>query len=39
MSLAVDLPMLDIDAVLLEQALLNLLDNAEKYAFGGRIPA
>jgi two-component system sensor histidine kinase KdpD len=31
-SLATDLPMLDLDAVLFEQALFNLLDNAAKYA-------
>ena len=31
-SLAADLPMLDLDAVLFEQALFNLLDNAAKYA-------
>ena len=31
-ALAEDLPMLDLDAVLFEQALFNLLDNAAKYA-------
>jgi two-component system sensor histidine kinase KdpD len=31
-ELAADLPMLDLDAVLFEQALFNLLDNAAKYA-------
>jgi two-component system sensor histidine kinase KdpD len=30
-----DLPMLDLDAVLLEQVLINLLDNASKYAPAG----
>ncbi len=32
MDLAADLPMVEIDAVLFEQALFNLLDNAAKYA-------
>jgi two-component system sensor histidine kinase KdpD len=32
MELAADLPMLDLDAVLFEQVLFNLLDNAAKYA-------
>ncbi|MGZ5876637.1 MAG: DUF4118 domain-containing protein, partial [Bradyrhizobium sp.] len=32
LELAVDLPMLELDAVLFEQALFNLLDNAAKYA-------
>ena len=31
-DLAVDLPMLELDAVLFEQVLVNLLDNAAKYA-------
>jgi two-component system sensor histidine kinase KdpD len=31
-ELATDLPMLELDAVLFEQALVNLLDNAAKYA-------
>ena len=31
-ELAPDLPMLKLDAVLLEQVLFNLLDNAAKYA-------
>ena len=31
LELAADLPMLDLDAVLFEQALFNLLDNAGKY--------
>jgi two-component system, OmpR family, sensor histidine kinase KdpD len=31
-DLAPDLPMLELDAVLLEQVLVNLLDNAAKYA-------
>ena len=31
-ELAADLPMLDLDAVLFEQVLFNLLDNAAKYA-------
>ncbi|CAA9322556.1 MAG: Osmosensitive K+ channel histidine kinase KdpD, partial [uncultured Microvirga sp.] len=31
-SLAADLPMVDVDPVLLEQVLFNLLDNAAKYA-------
>ncbi len=34
-DLAPDLPMLDIDAVLMEQVLFNLLDNAAKYAPAG----
>jgi two-component system, OmpR family, sensor histidine kinase KdpD len=38
LDLAPDLPMLRVDALLLEQALFNLLDNAAKYAApGGRI--
>ncbi|MGZ8390683.1 MAG: DUF4118 domain-containing protein [Rhodoplanes sp.] len=36
-SLAADLPMLDIDAVLFEQALFNLLDNAAKYSPPGTL--
>lgn len=36
-SLAADLPMLDIDAVLFEQALFNLLDNAAKYSEPGTL--
>ncbi|ACK51741.1 osmosensitive K+ channel signal transduction histidine kinase [Methylocella silvestris BL2] len=36
-ALAPDLPMLDIDAVLFEQALFNLLDNAAKYAPAGSL--
>src|SRR3981081_2884375 len=32
LKLAADLPMLELDAVLFEQALFNLLDNAAKYA-------
>jgi two-component system sensor histidine kinase KdpD len=32
LDLAPDLPMLDVDAVLLEQALFNILDNAAKFA-------
>ena len=32
LELAADLPMLDLDAVLFEQTLFNLLDNAAKYA-------
>jgi two-component system sensor histidine kinase KdpD len=32
LELAPDLPMLELDAVLFEQALFNLLDNAAKYA-------
>src|SRR6266576_2230193 len=32
LELAADLPMLDLDAVLFEQVLFNLLDNAAKYA-------
>ncbi len=32
LDLAADLPMLELDAVLFEQALFNLLDNAAKYA-------
>jgi two-component system sensor histidine kinase KdpD len=35
LDLAGDLPMLELDAVLFEQALFNLLDNASKYAPGG----
>jgi two-component system sensor histidine kinase KdpD len=35
MALAADLPMLDLDAVLFEQALFNLLDNAAKYSQPG----
>lgn len=35
LELASDLPMLDLDAVLFEQALFNLLDNAAKYAPDG----
>ncbi len=34
-ELAADLPMLDLDPVLFEQALFNLLDNAAKYAQPG----
>jgi two-component system sensor histidine kinase KdpD len=34
-ELAADLPMLDLDAVLFEQVLFNLLDNAAKYAPAG----
>ena len=34
-DLAADLPMLPVDAVLFEQALFNLLDNAAKYAPAG----
>jgi two-component system sensor histidine kinase KdpD len=34
-DLAADLPMLDVDPVLFEQALFNLLDNAAKYADEG----
>src|SRR6266700_2449764 len=34
LELAADLPMLELDAVLFEQALFNLLDNAAKYAPG-----
>jgi len=37
MSLAADLPMLNVDAVLFEQALFNLLDNAAKYAAAGTL--
>lgn len=36
-GLAADLPMLDVDAVLFEQALFNLLDNAAKYAPAGSL--
>jgi two-component system sensor histidine kinase KdpD len=36
-SLDADLPMLDIDAVLFEQALFNLLDNAAKYSEPGTL--
>src|SRR6202045_740260 len=32
LELAAELPMLELDAVLFEQALFNLLDNAAKYA-------
>src|SRR5258705_12530993 len=32
LELAADLPMLELDAVLFEQVLFNLLDNAAKYA-------
>jgi two-component system sensor histidine kinase KdpD len=35
LTLASDLPLLDLDAVLLEQVLFNLLDNAAKYAPAG----
>jgi len=35
LELATDLPMLDLDAVLFEQALFNLLDNAAKYSPNG----
>src|ERR1700754_3705444 len=35
LSLAADLPMLAVDAVLFEQVLFNLLDNASKYAPAG----
>lgn len=35
LALAADLPMLDLDAVLFEQAIFNLLDNAAKYAPAG----
>jgi two-component system sensor histidine kinase KdpD len=35
LDLSKDLPMLDLDAVLTEQALFNLLDNAAKYAPSG----
>jgi two-component system sensor histidine kinase KdpD len=35
LELATDLPMLDLDAVLFEQALFNLLDNAAKYSVTG----
>lgn len=34
-DLALDLPMVEVDAVLLEQVLFNLLDNAAKYAPAG----
>ncbi len=37
MDLAADLPMVEIDAVLFEQALFNLLDNAGKYAPAGSL--
>jgi two-component system sensor histidine kinase KdpD len=37
MNLAADLPMLNVDAVLFEQALFNLLDNAAKYAAAGTL--
>ena len=36
-SLAADLPMLDLDAVLFEQVLFNLLDNSAKYAAPGTL--
>jgi two-component system sensor histidine kinase KdpD len=35
LDLADDVPMVELDAVLFEQALFNLLDNAAKYAAGG----
>jgi two-component system sensor histidine kinase KdpD len=35
LDLAANLPMLDLDAVLIEQVLFNLLDNAAKYAAAG----
>jgi two-component system sensor histidine kinase KdpD len=35
LELAADLPMLELDAVLFEQVLFNLLDNAAKYASAG----
>ncbi len=35
LDLAVDVPMVTVDAVLFEQVLFNLLDNAAKYAAGG----
>ncbi len=35
LSIAADLPLLDLDAVLLEQAVFNILDNAAKYAAEG----
>jgi two-component system sensor histidine kinase KdpD len=35
LELAADLPMLELDAVLFEQALFNLLDNASKYSPAG----
>ncbi len=35
LDLAIDMPMVRIDAVLFEQALFNLLDNAAKYAAAG----
>src|SRR5262249_27226163 len=35
LELAADLPMLDVDAVLFEQVLFNLLDNAAKYSPDG----
>jgi two-component system, OmpR family, sensor histidine kinase KdpD len=35
LDLAADMPMLELDAVLFEQALFNLLDNAAKYAPDG----
>jgi two-component system sensor histidine kinase KdpD len=35
LELAADLPMLELDAVLFEQVLFNLLDNAAKYAAAG----
>ena len=35
LELAADMPMLELDAVLFEQVLFNLLDNAAKYAAAG----
>jgi two-component system sensor histidine kinase KdpD len=37
LDFAADLPMLEIDAVLFEQVLFNLLDNAAKYSQGGTV--
>uniref|UniRef100_UPI0038F65A26 sensor histidine kinase n=1 Tax=Streptomyces galilaeus TaxID=33899 RepID=UPI0038F65A26 len=37
LELQADLPMLDLDAVLFEQVLFNLLDNAAKYAPAGSL--
>ncbi|SMH40061.1 sensor histidine kinase [Azospirillum agricola] len=37
LDLAADLPMVEVDAVLFEQALFNLLDNAGKYAPAGSL--
>jgi len=37
LDLAPDLPMIDVDAVLFEQVLFNLLDNAAKYADSGTL--